>query len=100
MTQKNPTETQVISYREDGTKTFSKRYKLFIESAYYSLWKVTEPKDIWSVDNGNELVIKRNGARFFCGTASARVAGRGGVLQKLLLEVYHFYISDQSRNAF
>ena len=56
MTQNNPTETQVISYREDGTKTFSKRYKLFIESAYYSLWKVENQKDIWEVDNGNELV--------------------------------------------
>ena len=84
ITQNNPTETQVISYKDDATKTFSKRYRLFVESAYYSLWKIENPKDIWSVDNGNELVIRRNDARFFCGTASARVAGRGGVLQKLL----------------
>ena len=99
MTQNNPTETQVISYREDGTKTFSKRYKLYVESAYYSLWKVENPKDIWSVDNGNELVIKRNGARFFCGTASARVAGRGGVLQKLLFTESAFYPDTEKMTA-
>lgn len=91
MYQNNPTETQVISYKDDATKTFSKRYKLFIESAYFKLWNVTESKDIWSVDNGNELVIKRNGARFYCGTASARVAGRGGVLQKLLFTESAYY---------
>ena len=99
MTQNNPTETQVISYKDDATKTFTKRYKLFIESAYYSLWKVENPKDIWSVDNGNELVIKRNGARFFCGTASARVAGRGGVLQKLLFTESAFYPDTEKMTA-
>ena len=99
MTQNNPTETQVISYKDEATKTFSKRYKLFIESAYYSLWKVENPKDIWSVDNGNELVIKRNGARFFCGTASARVAGRGGVLQKLLFTESAFFPDSEKMTA-
>lgn len=99
MTQNNPTETQVISYKDDATKTFSKRYKLFIESAYYKLWGVENPKDIWSTDNGNELIIKRNGARFFCGTASARVAGRGGVLQKLLFTESAFYPDTEKMTA-
>jgi hypothetical protein len=99
MYQNNPTETQVISYKDDATKTFSKRYKLYIESAYYSLWQVDNPKDIWSVDNGNELVLKRNGARFYCGTASSRTAGRGGVLQKLLFTESAFYPDTEKMMA-
>ena len=96
MYQNNPTETCVISYKDDATKVFAKRYKLYIESAYYKLWEITNPKDIWETDNGNELVLKRNGARFFCGTASARVAGRGGVLQKLLFsESAHYPDTDK-----
>lgn len=99
MYQNNPTETQVISYKDDATKTFSKRYKLYIESAYYSLWNITNPKDIWEVDNGNELVLKRNGARFYCGTASSRTAGRGGVLQKLLFTESAFYPDTEKMMA-
>jgi hypothetical protein len=99
MYQNNPTETQVISYKDDATKTFSKRYRLYIESAYYSLWGVENPKDIWQVDNGNELVLKRNGARFFCGTASSRTAGRGGVLQKLLFTESAFYPDTEKMTA-
>jgi len=99
MYQNNPTETQVISYKDDATKTFSKRYKLFIESAYYKLWGIENSRDIWQVDNGNELVLKRNDARFYCGTASARVAGRGGVLQKLLLTESAFYPDTEKMTA-
>jgi len=97
--QNNPTETNVISYKDEATKIFTKRYRTFVESAYYKLWKITDTKKIFSVDNGNELVIKRNGARFHCGTASARVAGRGGVLQKLLFTESAFYPDSEKMTA-
>lgn len=92
--QENPTETQAVSYRDDATKAFYKRYRLFVTS-YFEKKGLTEPRQMFSVDNGHELVLRHNGARFFCGTASARVAGRGGVLQKLLYsEAAHYPDTD------
>ena len=44
-------------------------------------------------------MIRRNSARFFCGTASARVAGRGGVLQKLLFTESAFYPDSDKLTA-
>lgn len=89
--QLNPTESQAVSYRDDATKAFYKRYRLYVTSYYRKKDNITDARQIFEKDNGHELVLKRNGARFFCGTASARVAGRGGVLQKLLFsEAAHY----------
>ena len=87
----NPTETFVVSYKDDATKVFSKRYKLFVTSFFEKEYGITDSKQIFEVDSGNELILKHNGARFHCGTASARTAARGGVLQKLLFsEAAHY----------
>jgi hypothetical protein len=93
--QDNPTETSVISYKDDATKTFSKRYRVYVTS-FFEKHGVTDPRKIFRSDNGNELILAHNGARFYCGTASARVAGRGGVLQKLLFsEAAHYPDSEK-----
>lgn len=89
--QANPTETLVISYKDKATKTFVKRYRGFIYSYFRKRWGITDPKKIFSVDNGNELVLAHNGARFYCGTASARTAERGSTVHKLLFsEAAHY----------
>lgn len=91
ITSDNPTETFVVSYKDDATKVFSKRYKLFITSAFEKEYGIIDSKQIFEVDNGNELILRHNKARFHCGTASARTAARGGVLQKLLFsEAAHY----------
>ena len=92
----NPTETLVISYKDDATKTFIKRYKNYVLSYYARRWKVTDPKKIFSTDNGNELILAHNGARFYCGTASARTAERGSTVHKLLFsEAAHYPDTDK-----
>lgn len=94
----DPTETTVISYRDDATKVFRKRYKNFILS-YFKKKGITDERQIFELDNGTELVLRHNKARFYCGTASARVGGRGGVLQKLLFSEAAFYPDKQELRA-
>jgi len=106
--QVNPTETNVISYKDDATETFRRRYRNYVLSYAarklgYTIEQIqTNPgvldvaaKQFLEVD-GTDIVLKHNKAHFYCGTASARVGGRGGVLQKLLFsEAAHYPNSDK-----
>ena len=97
----NPTETLVLSYKDEATETFRRRYRNYCLS--YGCKKAGVPYDnikpdimeqvakaFFSVDS-TDLVMKHNGAHFSCGTASSRTAGRGGVLNKLLFsEAAHY----------
>lgn len=107
----NPTETLVISYRDDATEKFRKRYRTFLCSATaikigYSVEQIQKDpgiielmaKQILSVD-ANEFELKHNKAHFYCGTASARVGGRGGVVQKLLFSEAAFYPDKKEMRA-
>ena len=109
--QKNPTESLVISYKDDATETFRKRYRLYILSFFaHALGYTTEQiekepslldqvaKQCLSVD-ATDLELKHNKAHFYCGTASARVGGRGGVLQKLLFSEAAFYPDSEKMAA-
>ena len=107
----NPTETLVISYKDDATQTFRKRYRNFILS--YGAKKLgysedairTNPslldriaKQMFSIDS-TELELRHNRAHFYCGTASARVGGRGGVVQKLLFSEAAYYPDKKEMRA-
>ena len=107
----NPTETLVISYRDDATQTFRKRYRTFITS--YGAKKLGHTieqiqqnpgildiaaKIMFSIDS-TEFELKHNKAHFYCGTASARVGGRGGVVQKLLFSEAAFYPDKKELRA-
>jgi hypothetical protein len=107
----NPTETLVISYKDDATNVFRKRYKLFLTSylARKSGISVEEiqknptilnrfAKQYFSVDS-TDYELKHNKAHFYCGTASARVGGRGGVVQKLLFSETAFYPDKKELRA-
>lgn len=107
----NPTETMVISYRDDATQTFRRRYRVYITSygakkLGYTVDQIqVSPglldqvaKQMFSVDS-TEFELKHNKAHFYCGTASARVGGRGGVLQKLLFSEAAFYPDKKELRA-
>src|SRR3990167_3243231 len=107
----NPTETLIISYKDDATETFRKRYRNFLTSYWarkqnYSVEQIQQTpsildqmaKQMLEVD-ANEIVIKHNKAHFYCGTASARVGGRGGVVQKLLFSEAAFYPDKKELRA-
>lgn len=101
--QENPTETTVISYKDEATKTFRRRYRTYVlsyfaQKAGYA--KEVIMKNINILDDvaskvletdSTDIVIARNRAHFYCGTASAKVGGRGGVLHKLLFSEIAFY---------
>lgn len=107
--QENPTESQVVSYKDDATNTFRRRYRRFVLSWYAIKYGgltfadieknpnllETFKKQVFSVDT-TELIIRHNMAHFYCGTAAARTGGRGGVLQKLLFsEAAHYQDTDK-----
>lgn len=106
----DPTETLVISYKDDATAIFRKRYRNFLLSygarKRYSLEEIQNnsgvlesvAKELLSVD-ATDIEIKENKAHFFCGTASARVGGRGGVVQKLLFSEAAFYPDKKEMKA-
>jgi hypothetical protein len=108
---KNPTETLVISYKDDATQTFRKRYRNYLLSFAAKQLGYTwdqiqkEPgildavaKGFLSVDS-TEFELKHNKAHFYCGTASARVGGRGGTVQKLLFSEAAFYPDKKELRA-
>lgn len=101
--QDNPTETAVLSYKDEATKIFRKRYRTYILSYFAPQHGVTREQiqqnpsvldqvasKVFEVDS-IEFVMKHNKAHFYCGTASAKVGGRGGVVQKLLFSEVAFY---------
>lgn len=106
--QTNPTESMVISYKDDATATFRKRYRRFILSFYamqsgLAMAEVQNDanklelfaKTAFSVD-ASDLELRHNKAHFYCGTAAARTGGRGGVLQKLLFsEAAHYQDTEK-----
>jgi hypothetical protein len=106
--QSNPTESLVVSYKDDATAVFRKRYRRYILSWYARKVGVSvediqaDPntleklsRNAFSVD-ATDLELRHNQAHFYCGTASARTGGRGGVLQKLLFsEAAHYPDSEK-----
>lgn len=99
----NPTESVVLSYKDDATKVFLKRYRLYVLS-YFAREMGLSVEDIQnninvleevagqvlSVDSG-DIELKHNKAHFQCQTAGARVGGRGGVMHKILFSEIAFY---------
>lgn len=107
----NPTETVVLSYKEDATQIFRKRYRTYILScaakrAGIPLEKIREEinilekiaKHALSVD-ATDIEIKENKAHFQCQTAGARVGGRGGVMHKILFSEIAFYQDTEKIKA-
>lgn len=94
-----PTETQVISYKDDATRVFSRRYKNFIKSYWKKRFGVTDERRIFKTQTKTEFTHRENDAHFLCGTASARTGERGGVLQKLLFSEAAHYPDTENMTA-
>lgn len=103
ITQDNPTETDVLSYKDEATVTFRKRYRTYLLSFFAKEYGLTVEQiqsninaleeiagDVLSID-AQDIELLHNKAHFQCNTASARVGGRGGVRQKLLFSEIAFY---------
>jgi len=109
----NPTETCVLSYKDDATDTFKRRYRIYALS-FFAFKKLGYTKDqikqkpaildiaakkFFAVDSNNEVIFRHNNAHFYCGTASAKVGGRGGVLQKILFSEIAYYPDTEKMTA-
>lgn len=103
LNQENPTESDVLSYKDDATETFRKRYRTYLLSFFLKEQGITAEQIadnvnlleeiaplVLSVDS-TDIEIKHNKAHFQCNTASARVGGRGGVRHKILFSENAFY---------
>lgn len=109
----NPTETTVVSYKDDATDTFKRRYRTYALSFFarkklgYSIEDLKKKpalldiaaKKFLKIDTNNEIVFAHNNAHFYCGTASAKVGGRGGVLHKLLFSEIAYYPDTEKMTA-
>lgn len=103
VTNDNPTESVVLSYKDDATKIFLKRYRTYLLT-HFALEHGLTPeqikeninileeiaKETLSIDS-SDIEIGHNKAHFQCQTAGARVGGRGGVMQKILFSEIAFY---------
>ncbi len=109
--QENPTESLAISYKDDATETFRKRYRVYLTSYFarkrgFTVEQIQKninileqmAKDHFSID-GSDIELKHNKAHFYCGTASARTGGRGGVLQKVLFSESAHYPDTEKMAA-
>lgn len=103
LTQDNPTETDVLSYKDDATGTFRSRYRTYILSFFLKEQGYTNEQiqqnvnllediapHVLSIDS-TDIEIKHNKAHFQSNTASARTGGRGGVRHKILFSENAFY---------
>lgn len=101
--QENPTQTDVLSYKDDATATFRRRYRTYVLSYFAKENGITTEQiqqnvnileevaaAVLSID-ADDIEIKWNQAHFQCNTASARVGGRGGVRHKILFSEIAFY---------
>jgi hypothetical protein len=109
----NPTEGELISYKDDATKQFRKRYRTFILSYFAQKAGVSAgqiqtninilekfAKSVFAIDsNSGEYKLRHNGARFYCGTASAKTGERGGTLHKLLFSEHAHYPDTPNMSA-
>lgn len=102
----NATITQVISYKDDATKVFRRRYKTYILSFYAKRAGLDVEKDRDRIEKmafktmeSGQYEHKHNQAKFICGTASARTGERGGVLQKVLFSEAAFYPDTENMTA-
>lgn len=101
--QENPTESEVVSYKDEATIKFRKRYRIYCLSYYAKKlgWAEddrrnpvkleTIAKQVFAVDSDGHYELRHNRATFDCGTASARTGSRGGTKQKILYsEAAHY----------
>lgn len=101
--QESPSESVVLSYKEDATGVFRKRYRTFLLSFFakeagYTTEQIQENINILediapmvlSIDS-TDIELMHNKAHFQCQTAGARVGGRGGVMHKILFSEIAFY---------
>lgn len=111
ITQESPTESLAISYVDKATKTFRRRYRGFVTSYFarkagYTVEQIQANPNIledmahrYLDADSNDIVLSHNKAHFYCGTASARVGGRGGVLQKVLFSEEAHYPDTENMTA-
>lgn len=109
--QANPTESMVVSYKDDATMVFRKRYRRFILSYYaqksgHSIGQIQSDPNVLELYSRNafsvdaaDLELRHNKAHFYCGTAASRTGGRGGVLQKLLFSEEAHYQDTEKMTA-
>ena len=111
VTNDNPTETAVLSYKDDATKIFLKRYRTYLLTHFAKEYGISREaiaeninlledvaKEVFSIDS-TEIEIGHNKAHFQCQTAGARVGGRGGVMQKILFSEIAFYQDTEKIRA-
>lgn len=78
-----------ISHRKDSTDLLFKKVKFYIDS--YCVKTGIDPKQLLKSDNKNEIENSENNARFYIGTAGAKVGGRGGSAKNILFSECAFY---------
>lgn len=107
----NPTESDVLSYKDEATATFRKRYRTYLLSFFAKEAGCTPEQiaeninvleeiapHVLSID-AEDIELAHNKAHFQCNTASARVGGRGGVRHKTLFSEIAFYPDTQKMLA-